>query len=58
MALELCFGVTSVLREQSMGLMLFLALGAWIVTLDMRGYTGNKRWPFKPRQRIKRPGEL
>lgn len=41
-----------------MGLILFFVGCAWLVTIDMRAFTGNKRWPFKERVRVKRPDEL
>jgi hypothetical protein len=41
-----------------MELIVFLIGCAWLVILDMRGFTGNKNWPFDERARIKRPDEL
>jgi hypothetical protein len=39
-----------------MELLLFLFGCAWLVAMDMRGFTGDKNWPFEKR-RVKRPDE-
>ena len=41
-----------------MELALFLFGCLCMVVADMRGFTGNKEWPFAARRRIKRPNEL
>jgi hypothetical protein len=40
-----------------MELLLYLIGCAWLVTMDMRGFTGDKNWPFKEKRRFKRPDE-
>jgi hypothetical protein len=41
-----------------MELILFITGCAWLVVMDIRGFTGTKNWPFKERGRIKRPDEV
>ena len=41
-----------------MELILFLLGCAWLVTTDMRAFTGKKQWPFAEKKRVKRPDEL
>jgi hypothetical protein len=41
-----------------MELILFLLGCMWLVTSDMRAFTGNKQWPFEERKRAKRADEL
>ena len=41
-----------------MELALFLFGCLCMVFADMRGFTGNKQWPFGETRRIKRPTEL
>jgi hypothetical protein len=41
-----------------MELLLFLLGCAWLVTIDMREFTGNKKWPSEDKPRIKRPDEV
>ena len=40
-----------------MELLLFLLGCAWLVAMDMRGFTGDKNWPFEDKRRVKRPDE-
>jgi hypothetical protein len=41
-----------------MELLLYLAICVWLVVMDMRGFSGNKQWPFRERVRVKRPDEV
>jgi hypothetical protein len=41
-----------------MELGLFLFACICMVVADMRGFTGNKQWPFAEKRRVKRPDEL
>ena len=39
-----------------MSLMVYFVVCAWLVVIDMRGFTGNKRWPREDKPPAKRPG--